>query len=469
MPVSTTNNEYLKFAPDWKLCRDVCNGSKAIKAGKTQYLPKPSGMSEEDYNGYLLRANFKPFTGRSTECLVGLMGIKPLIKEVPDGLMDYLDNVDGQGTNLDTFVENIAKDCVITNWGGILVDAPIGQGESIAQAEEMGLYPYISFYKAESIINTKYTTINRNKVLSMVVLQENVSKPTEDKFADDTVVQYRVLELSKDGIYQQTVYDDKENVVSAVIPKKMGKPLNHIPFYFLPENHPSISMVQNLADVNLSHYRKSADLENGAHWTGVPTPYCRGYVPDKKYDEDGKVIPSEPVVLGGSQFLFFPKGADEINYLEFSGQGCNLLRQMMLDDEDTMALLGARIIATEKKGVESAETAKIHRSGENSVLATFANKISHGITLAIREYLEWTVARKITEAVNIQVNTDYNLEGMDSSTLTALMGTWQKGGISKRTLFENLQKGEIISTNKTFEDEQQEIEEEGVAPIMDIM
>ena len=37
---------------------------------------------------------------------------------------------------------------------------------------------------------------------------------------------------------------------------------------------------------------------------------------------------------------------------------------------------------------------------------------------------------------------------------------WQKGGISKRTMYENLQRGEIASAERTFEEEEQEIADE---------
>ena len=34
-------------------------------------------------------------------------------------------------------------------------------------------------------------------------------------------------------------------------------------------------LIELLVDVNVSHYMNSADLENGAHLSGLPTPYLR--------------------------------------------------------------------------------------------------------------------------------------------------------------------------------------------------
>jgi len=52
------------------------------------------------------------------------------------------------------------------------------------------------------------------------------------------------------------------------------------------------------------------------------------------------------------------------------------------------------------------------------------------------------------------LNTDYNPTGMDAQSLTALIAAWQSGGISYETFYENLQRGEIASSERTAEDEQ---------------
>ena len=122
-----------------------------------------------------------------------------------------------------------------------------------------------------------------------------------------------------------------------------------------------------------------------------------------------------------------------------------------------MAILGARIISQEHKGVESAETAKIHRAGENSVLAGMANELSDTLSLVLDDFLQWCGN---TENVDCEVhlNTDYEISNMSTAELTAYVSAWQQGAISKQTMFYNLKEGEIIEATKTFEDEQAEID-----------
>ena len=221
-------------------------------------------------------------------------------------------------------------------------------------------------------------------------------------------------------------------------------------------------MLEDLANVNLSHYRKSADLENGAHWTGVPTPYERGWIPDTETGEDGRERVKNPIRLGGTQFLYFPSGTEQVGYLEFSGQGCNLLREMMSDDEERMAVLGARIISQQKKGVEAAETAKIHNAAENSVLASFALNMSYTFRKLLRIYLEWSSNSAVDDdAVDVRINTDYDVSTMNPQELTALVSLWQSGGMAKRDLFDRLKDGEIIVADRDFDEMNSEIDEEG--------
>ena len=52
-----------------------------------------------------------------------------------------------------------------------------------------------------------------------------------------------------------------------------------------------------------------------------------------------------------------------------------------------------------------------------------------------------------------ELNTDYNPTGMNAQSLTAIVAAFQVGAISYDTLYENLQRGEIASVERTAEEE----------------
>ena len=438
-------------------------GEDEIKARGETYLPRPSGMSKDDYAGYLARAQFFNATGRTLDGLAGMLNRKPCIVEVPEGMERYIENVDGKGHTMSQFVSMVCKDVLTTGWGGVLVDMPHSD-EPVSQAdfEKNGMYAYMVYYKAEAATKFRWETRGRFNALKYVILSEPTEVDAVGAYNTEMKDYRRVLEIDENGDYRQTLYDDKMIPVFEVNPKWKQGNLKEIPFAFMSTNtEPEEPLMKDLVNTNLSHYHKSADYENGLHWTGVPTPYERGWLPETKYDEEGNEIAQEPMKLGGTQFLYFPPGTEQVAFLEFGGSGLSQLSSAMQNDEERMAILGARIIAQEKKGVEAAETAKIHNAAENSVLASFANNMSQIFSRLLRIYLEWTTGQEILqEDVKVQINTDYDVSTMSPAELTALVSLWQSGGIAKSDLFRNLKEGEILDADRNLDEMNAEIDEE---------
>lgn len=425
-------------------------------------------MDNEEYKNYKLRAQFFNATKRTHNGIAGLLNRKLPLVTIPDNLKQYLSNVDGKGHTFNQFVNLSGSDSLITNWGGYLVDMPDnGDTENISQLEyeQRQLSAYITYYKAEDITNWHWKNKGRKTYLELVIFKEK-SDELDNYYSLTQKYNYRVCEIDSEGNYKQSIYNDEGELLSVIYPKdSKGKVLKFIPFWFIGDEEPEESMYLDLVNVNLSHYRKSADLENGAHWTGVPTAYVTGAEPETKplLDEDGNVIGEEavPLRLGGTTVHYFPNPSSRMAYLEFSGQGCSLLQSMMISDEERMAILGARIISNEKKGVESAETTRIHNAAENSVLADCANYLSDTLTKVLKFYLEWSSGELLNEEdVRVQLNTDYDISNMSASELTALISAWQSGGISKKVLFKNLKEGELIDNQTSFEDMEEDIAEE---------
>ena len=454
----------MKFFPKWQKCRDAIAGEDAIKFKKEKYLPKPSGMDEADYKGYIGRAQFFNAGGRTLDGLAGMLNRKPAIVTVPSGMEKYLENVDGKGHTIQQFIDMCCKDILTTNWGSVLVDMPKADNtKSQADVEKEGLYAYMVYYKAEASTKWRWETQGRQQHLKYVILKEPTVVDSEGEFNTQIKDYWRVLQIDKEtGNYKQTLYDDKLVPIDEVEPKSKKGNFKELPFEFLSINsEPEEPILSDLINVNLSHYRKSADYENGLHWTGVPTPFERGWTPETTYDKDGNEVAPKPMKLGGTQFLYFPAGTEQVGYLEFSGSGLSQIAQAMADDKDSMAVLGARIIANQKKGVESAETAKIHNSAENSVLASFANNMSQIFSRLLRIYLEWSTGTDIPqENVKVQINTDFDVATMSATELTALVSLWQSGGIAKSDLFKNLKEGEILDADRQLDEMNAEIDEE---------
>ena len=73
MPVDTPSPEYEAALPRWQRCRDAFEGSDAVKARATAYLPMLEGHhgSSQKYDAYKTRAVFYNATARTVAGLLG--------------------------------------------------------------------------------------------------------------------------------------------------------------------------------------------------------------------------------------------------------------------------------------------------------------------------------------------------------------------------------------------------------------
>jgi hypothetical protein len=404
--------------------------------------------------------------GRTAEGLHGNIFDKDPVQsgETTNEFQAMLENVDGSGTGVDQFASDTTWDAMQTGWGGILVDySQAPEGISQAEAKKQGYGAYLSWYTAESIINWRYEVRNGRSTLVLVVLKEPYEQPViNDEFAVETKNKYRDLLLTPEGQYVQRLYDEASGLekYDAIDNIKIdGKPLDFIPFFTCPGKKPEKSMLLDLAFENIGHYQKTADYENGLHWTGVPTPVVENMEAPK--DETGNSI---PVPLGGSNLLFFKSSdiAVNVHYLEFTGAGLGQLLNALNACEERMAILGARIISAEKKGVETAEAARIHRAGENGVLGAFARNMSERITQAIILMVRWNGYGEVDFTYSL--NTDYDVLQAGAQLISTILTGRMNGELPRMAVYRVAKKAELINEDMSYEEFIETLEQDNAGP-----
>lgn len=471
MAVDAKNSEFTMNCERWERSRDASMGQHAVHAKRTRYLPQLKGQTIEEYDSYLRRALYYNATGRTIDSMSGLIFRRPPKVEIPEAAQYLQDDIDTSGTPLTAFSENVVEELLQVGRIGLLTEYPTAPGiRTQAEEQAAGVRPYIKTYCAESLINWRVERIGNRSMLTMAVLFEHADE-VADEYTTKKVEQWRVLKLGQgvdesgkplgSRIYTQEVWQKAVAVAGvesqfilkeSLTPLMGGKPMLYIPFLVCGPMGVDFAVkkppILDLADVNLSHYQSTADYEHGLHFTGLPTPYVTGHTFE----------PGQTVALGSTDMLAFRDPQSQVGFLEFKGEGLKQLSNRLLEKENMMAALGARLLVAEKRAAETAETAAIHRSGENSVLASLAIAASMAITQSINWALEWA---GLTPDAKVELNTDYLVSGLTAGDLTALVATWQAGGIAKSTLYDNLQRGEIARQNVSFEDEEAEIALEG--------
>jgi hypothetical protein len=445
--IKQTHPEYNTNIGKWKKLRNTVSGEDDIKKEGEIYLPKPSGMNTTEYDAYKTRAMFYGGTGRTIEGMTGLMFRIPVMYNDKD-----VSNYGGLfGTTYGDIVHMAAYEVLVTGRCGVLVDYPEvdTNGMTMSELQAANIHPYAVVYKAEDIINWE---VDQKGILTDVVLQYQVIEDgefiTERKHLTiDESGTYNVITFrpSKNSVNNETEYVE----VSRTTPLMNGSTMNRIPFVFINTNTLSATVTKppllDLANVNISMYRNSADYEHGLHWVGLPTPIFKG-------------AGDAELRIGSATGINLPENGDAF-MLEFTGQGLAQLNDSMVNKRSDMATLGSRMLATEKKAVESAETAAIHRAGEAATLQTIANNVSRGMTIVLQIIVEWDGVEG-AEDYTVTINTDYNPAKIDAQTITALFQAVQGGRLAQEDFINALQNGELVDRDRDPQEIMQESQDE---------
>lgn len=467
MPVDTQNADYAKNIPVWELVRDCDEGATAIKARRsrrsvyaggigsqegTAYLPAPNARDGSDdnqirYEAYRSRANFVNFVSHTKEGMLGMVFRKPTEIELPVNIEYLIENANGNGLHLDQMIKDAASDTLLTGRYGLLVDYP-QTDEGLTQAEVLraGLQASILAYPAESIINWRCEVINGVKTLSMVVLQEPRIEPLEnDPFDVKHCMFHRVL-LLVDGVYTQRLYNDSNELVSDdIVPRKSnGSTWDVIPFEFIGSvNNDETSdkaPLYDIAEINIAHYRNSADYEESSFIVGQPTPVIAGLT--QSWVDDNF---ADGIQLGSRSGLLLPLDANASLLQAAPNQ---MPERGMELKETQMVKIGTRIIQ-DTGGAETAEAAKIRFAGQNSKLGSLIINVEE----AFKKTLLWLGEFMGGEGdITLEINKEFYDATIDPQMLAQTMVLQERGVISKSDVRYLLRRGNLLDSTRTDEE-----------------
>lgn len=454
--VASVHSDFTRRTIQWARIRDALEGQDEIKENGEAYLKKPDGMTQANYDAYKDRAQFFPVAERTLRGMSGMVFRHAAQFELPARLEPLREAATTDGHSLEVMAEQIVNEVLSIGRYGLLVDFPSGNTTATS-------IPYIATYTAENITDWKVQFIDGLRTLTRVVLKDDFDGDDED--VNDSAEMRLELIINQDGNYEvrrwiaagaKHASDKAESATwimkDATVPTVNGKPVKRIPFVFINpyDLRPEVEKppLLDLVDVNVGHYRNSADYEHALYLTAQPTPWVAGSINEQ----------NKPTAIGSGAFWILPEGAT-CGMLEFSGAGIEAQRKAMEDKENRMAALGARMIHEGRNRNEASDTARMRGKAELSLLTNVVNMAEAGMYRALRIAAEWVGAKP--DDVDVKLNRDWVETRMDANELTALVKAWQSGAFSHQTLHENLQRGELIPVDRTYEDEKEMIEEEG--------
>ncbi|ECB1254670.1 DUF4055 domain-containing protein [Salmonella enterica subsp. enterica serovar Weltevreden] len=443
--VKTKHREWLHCAPKWQKVRHALAGELV------SYL-RNVGLNEPDKAyGEARQAEYEAggivynFTRRTLSGMVGSVMRKEPEINIPKELEYLLKNADGSGVGLMQHAQDTLMEIDSVGRGGLLVDAPETGAATAAEQNAGLLNPTIAFYTTENIVNWRLTRVGSVNRVTMVVLRETWEyTETGNEFETKYGEQYRVLDIDSDGNYRQRLFrfdaegGAQEDVVE--IYPDLGESLRGvIPFTFIGATNNDATIddapLLPLAELNIGHYRNSADNEESSFVVGQPTLFI--YPGENLTPELFKEANPNGIKFGSrcGHNLGVGGGAQLIQ----AGEN-NLARQNMLDKEQQAIQIGAQLITPTQQ--ITAESARIQRGADTSVMATIARNVSQAYTDALF-WVAVMLGKPEDTEVEFRLNMDFFLQPMTAQDRAAWMADINAGLLPATAYYAALRKAGV--------------------------
>ena len=463
--VKTRRPELRDVMDRYNRISDALEGEHAIKkrALKTygfeqnhfNYLPVPSdcsGKADPRYLAYIARAVYYNVCQPTRDALVGQIFLRPPMVELDDRLQFLIDDMNGEGLTLEQMARRAANYVVPFGRGGFLADFPnMGGREVTNQDIANGVRPIIKFYEPWSIRNWVVEKRGNVEKIVMLVLDEAFEKVSkDDEFNVEIVIHQRVYRLQDAGEVNgvQTycctveVFDDEgESIDSYNVCGQDGTPLQQIPFEPIGSEDNDMNVddppFTGLANLNIAHFRNSADYEESAFIVGQPTLFYGGFTDDwmENYYKDGIPFGSRASVAG-------PENSDAT---VLQADPNTLAFEAMTHKEDQMFSIGAKIINRDQKVEKKEAEVEIEAASQKSVLMNVRNNLQMALFAAVKHAASF-IGVDVTEGTHkIELNENFDLTSASPDEIRASSELYQLGEISFKERREQLLRSGVAS------------------------
>lgn len=422
---------------------DSSHGYYGIVAPSYRVTPDNLRQVEQRRLSYFARGRFFNATGRTHDAYVGMIGAKPVdTDDSPEGLEEFFDNVDGEGSTINDFALEIASEVLITARYGVLVDLPSNEGKTLSNMSQAKLVGY----RAESIT---HHVVSNGKLVLVDLIEFYVEKNGDNY---ETKEQLRRLELV-DGIYTSKVKREG-GWQDEIQPKLNGSAIDYIPFQFFgsENNKPTYDrpVMFDLAHENLGHFMLSCDnLENlHYHGQGMTNIYS-----SMDIDQFNEMNPNGLDV--GAKGVNMLEQGDKVEILQIAATGAIPTEMNLV--ERRMIMLGAQVVQDSATN-QTLGAKQIESNASTSQLKRIANNISAGLTWCSQLAAEFM---GVSGEVSIDVNDQFVSDDMTAQDLQAVFQAVQGGDLPQSVLLNTARKAGY--TSKTNEELEEELEESGVS------
>lgn len=424
--------DVIAMMPDWSVMAAVTNGTNYLRDMSETYLPQEPREDDDAYQTRVDRSVLSPYTSRLIETAAGAILRKPIHVEGDPYWLDLIQNIDGLGSNINEYARRALVSSLTYGHSAILVDYPAAAGAmNLAEERAMGRRPYFVHVDAPQIWGWRKEP-GTNRLLQVRIHDYDVRPLNE--FGEEQIEQMRVIYPGRYDLY--TLGQEIVEFTSSG-----GYSLDEIPLVPIYSNRRGLLISQppllDIANLNITHYQRQADLIHALHIAAMPTLVLEGWD-----DTTGSATM-------GVNYAIAMQPGNKAYYVQADATSFDAQMAELESLASQMSTLGVTKLFGQKFVAESAEAKRIDQAQSNSVLSI----ISQELESALNQAFEFAAQYVGLEPPEITIDRDfdyYRLIGQDVAVLTQLN---QAGKISDAMLLEVLRRGEVLPDNINIEDE----------------
>lgn len=452
------------MVPYWDLTDDFIVGEEAVKARGKKYLPSFPTELKEDYDFRLATAVFTNIYGDIIETLSS----KPFEKEVtlvegegteaksiPQEIQDFIENVDGDGTNLTGFAANTFYNGINSAVDWIFVDMPISDAQTRADEKAAGIRPNWSHVLGRNVLEAQQTMIGGEFVWSYIRIWEPGS-PNYVRILQrvgDTATWELWREITNNAGGKEYVRESSGVISIGVIPmvpfitgRRDGKR-----YFFFPA-------MRSAADTQLKLYRQESAKQYIDTLTAHPMLAGQGVKPDK--DADGT---PKPIGIGPGRVVYAPPTGDgqhgEWQFISPQGEVLNYHKENCKETTQQMRELG-RVPLTAQSSNVTVITSAAASGKTRSAVGAWAINLKNALENALVYTCMWFGIKDTQYSPEVYVYTDFDAFLENVEDLQALGTARAAKDISRETYWDELKRRGVLSDDFDKEEEEQRLLDE---------
>ena len=450
MPINEPHKEYRKNKDVWEKIENITSnkdvGQHLITLNPLDLSPENVKRNEQ----YKARAIFYPIAGHTVTGLLGSIFRKAPKCEVSAELEYLKKNGSGSGLSIYQLSQAVCADVLTNGRAGVAVSFPETTGEvTVAQIQNGDVSATIHHFSPVQILNWQTIRVGSKVLLSRVVLSECQMVAGADEYSPKEEDVLREMFLDDAGVYSECVWRKiKEEWTPGEIKTPTdakNQPWREIPFSFVGsenndpccDNPPMLGIV----DLNIGHFRNSADYEDSVWFCGQAQPWMSG-ITQAHID----LLKTNGMYVGSRNLIGVPTG-EQFGFAQATANP--MVRQAMVDKLDGMVAMGARLM---QRGtvVKTASQDNNEQEAGTSRLSMVASNVSEAFTQALKWAARYVGAKE--EGLDYQLSQDFVNMSASPQEIQQIVAGFMQGAIPPADYVRWMKKQDLFDDTRTEEE-----------------